>query len=1122
MWVWHDGLMPAKFSSERFVGRERELSQLAVALEAAADGRSPRLLVSGRGGVGVSRLVTEVERRVRQLGEPFQVVRCRAVPARGRAAYGPVTEGLTEWLSSLDEGELRRAAGAGAEPLARLLPEVAPRLAGEIKHARRESIAPERRSAWIGEAVQGLLERAGERRPILLVLEDLHHADAGTRALATFLSRVARPTRLCLVMTYGPDRIARGHPLLPELSAITSAADPPAQLELSPLDRFDLAQLVTEIEGERPTAAALLLVAERSGGDPLIAEEVLAARRELPGLSLGSSLEELVLARLARRASECRRVLRLLAPAGRPLDRGELASVAATFEGLAEGLPPRSTARPRRGDGVLDADLRAGVVEAIDHGFLVEREDQRLEVRHELVAHAIEADLLPVQRRRHHLALGAALGRDAASALTHWLAAYEPARARAAALAAAATAERLDSAADALDARELALELGAASGARAADGRLLLETAEVALAAGRPERALAYLETAAGRFGEREDAEIAASIYEMLGRASRALGDQDRALAEHRRAASIVPPEPSALRALVLASLAQTLMLLGHFAEAERIGGQAISVARAIGDPGSAIEAHAMCTVGIAQAWSAQGSEGITRLQEALRLARELDHPDVAFRASLNLSTALALFGRRVEAIEVTRQAIEQARGDGLEVAYGNSLRGNIAEALFNAGRWEEARETIRTALEWSPDAVAFADASVTAAMLEVETSVDERAASLLGWRPLEIDHAPDPQLEVPATRAAASFALWRGDVADARRAVERGWALVRRAEDWALTARMAATYVEVQAAVATDARDRHALPEISGARQRARRVLTEAETVLRSSGVAPGTASRREADANLATARAFVARLDGRDDPVLWDAAAQGWERAGEPYQVARTRWRQAEAALPGRDARVGRAAARGPLLQAARIARELGARPLLRELTNLASRALITLPGAETVERAADVRPVMAVDGTGARPVMGVGLSSGLSAGLGDGQRHRSASSARTPASSHGEPISSRAPAAQLDSASVTGASESGIAAAFAPEDRGKRPKEAFGLSRRELEVLALIAEGRTNREIGERLFISQKTVGVHVGNILAKLGAAGRVEAAMVAIRLELVPTPLAARRPVLVPG
>jgi DNA-binding CsgD family transcriptional regulator len=379
----------------------------------------------------------------------------------------------------------------------------------------------------------------------------------------------------------------------------------------------------------------------------------------------------------------------------------------------------------------------------------------------------------------------------------------------------------------------------------------------------------------------------------------------------------------------------------------------------------------------------------------------------------------------------------------------------------------------------------------MTAAMLEVETSVDERAASLLGWRPLEVDHAPDPQLEVPATRAAASFALWRGDVADARRAVERGWTLVRRAEDWALAAAMAATYLEVQAAVATDARERHALPEISGARQRGKRILAEVEAVLRSSGVAPGAPSRSEADASLATVRAFAARLDGRDDPVLWDAAAQAWERAGEPYQVARARWRQAEAALPGKDARIARAAARGPLLEAARIARELGARPLLRELTNLATRALITLPDAAPAEAAAPGRPVMAPDA-----------------------RTRSSSGGRPGIA--GEPIATREALAEPV---PTGGS--GIAAAFAPEDAGRREKEAFGLSRREREVLALIAEGRTNREIGERLFISQKTVGVHVGNILAKLGASGRVEAAMVAIRLELVPTPLAGR-PALAPS
>jgi DNA-binding CsgD family transcriptional regulator/tetratricopeptide (TPR) repeat protein len=1074
--------MPGPSVSERFVGRERELSRLAVALDAAAQGRSPRVLLAGSGGIGVTRLVDETVRRVGRLSEPFQVIRCRAVAPHAMAAYAPIAEGLAPWLGSFDDRELARIVGPGAEPLARLLPELAGRLTGlgaagpgaagpgvagtgKPGPLRRDAIAPERRTAWLNEAIHGLLERAGEARPVLLILEDLHHADAGTRGLATFLARVARPARLCVIATYGTDRLARGHPLLPGLASIAQAGDPPDRLELGPLDRGELAQLVAAIEGERPTAAALLLVAERSAGVPLLAEEILAARRELPGVALGASLEELVLARMARRDAESRRVLRLLSAAAMPLDREAIASVAAAYELLVDGVPPRSTSRPRRGDGVLDADLRAGLEAAIEAGFVTEGPDGRAEIRHELIARAIEADLLPEQRRRHQLALASAAASrdDPAAALSHWLAAHEPARARLSAMAVAAEAERLDSAADALAARELAVELGpGAVGEQASEGRFLYETAEVALAAGRPDRAAAYLESAVGRFGEREDATLTAGLHETLGRAARTLGDHDRALAEHRRAASIIPAGSTIERARILGSLAQTLMLLGHFQEAARVGREAVSVARAV--EATSIEAHALCTIGVAEAWSAEGDEGVVLLRRALELARELGDPDVGFRATLNLTTALALLGRRDEAIELTAEAIEQARRDGLEVAYGNPLRGNIAEALFNAGRWAEARETIRTALEWSPDPVAFADASVTAAMLEVETSVDERAASLLGWRPLQLDHAPDPQLEVPATRAAASFALWRGDVADARRAADRGWALVRRAEDWALTARMASTYLEVQAAVADDARERRALPEVSGARQRARRVLAETESVLQRSGIAPGQPGRLEADAHLATARAYVARLESQDDPVLWDAAAQAWERAREPYQVAKARWRQAESALPGRDARVGRAAARGPLLQATRIARELEARPLLRALESLSRRALIALP-------------VQA----------GPPAASGIALGPLGGVAH--AGHGTTP---QREPLS--AP----------------IAAAFA-DGPAPRSEPAFGLSGREREVLALIVEGRTNREIGERLFISQKTVGVHVGNILAKLGVSGRVEAAMVAVRLDLVAPP-----------
>jgi DNA-binding CsgD family transcriptional regulator len=57
---------------------------------------------------------------------------------------------------------------------------------------------------------------------------------------------------------------------------------------------------------------------------------------------------------------------------------------------------------------------------------------------------------------------------------------------------------------------------------------------------------------------------------------------------------------------------------------------------------------------------------------------------------------------------------------------------------------------------------------------------------------------------------------------------------------------------------------------------------------------------------------------------------------------------------------------------------------------------------------------------------------------------------------------------------------------------------------LTRRESEILGLVAQGRTNGEIGRQLFISTKTVSVHVSNILGKLGASGRTEAAAIARR------------------
>jgi DNA-binding CsgD family transcriptional regulator len=265
-----------------------------------------------------------------------------------------------------------------------------------------------------------------------------------------------------------------------------------------------------------------------------------------------------------------------------------------------------------------------------------------------------------------------------------------------------------------------------------------------------------------------------------------------------------------------------------------------------------------------------------------------------------------------------------------------------------------------------------------------------------------------------------------------------------------------------VEAALVTEALERRRIGDVAASRERAGRVLAEAEAAVgraRSDGGGTG-----EPEASLATARAFHARLMGRDDPALWEDLARRWQQIGDPYREARARWRQAEAILGGAiagpggardrtDARVVRADAREPLLAAVALALDLHARPLLRRLQELAGRALIPLPP----EVDAVLEEPVAVPAGGRAQV--------------------------TPG-----PVPDAAPATP-------------------PGGPGRAASDTFGLSKRELEVLQLIAQGRTNREIGDRLFISQKTVGVHVGNILAKLGVSGRVEAAAVAIRLGL---------------
>lgn len=1068
--------MPVRLTSARFVGREDAFGSLASVLRSAAAGDAGTLLIDGTAGAGASRFIDEAVRRVGSLQEPMLVLRGGAHGRGTDRPYGPIVRALRPVLADLSDEELGAIVGTAAHEIGRLLPEVAARLLGDGA-TQRQTVA-ERRQARLLEGVLGVVGRLAERRPVLLAVEDLHRADAGTRTMLAFLARIARSQRLAIVGTYQGDAIRRDDPWAVDLRALEASVRPPARLTLGPLGHDELARLIESIEGERPSASVLVVVVERSGGRPLVAEELLAARRELPTVSLTAGFSDLVLARLNVRSPECRRVARLLSAAGRPVDRRTLAAIATAFEVDRPSGPPRSSSAPRRGDGVLDPDMTAGLDEAIEHGFVV-ADGEHLQLRHELVGEAIEADLLPRMRVRHHRAVAQALDDDPFVGMHHHRLALDPAAAGRSAILAADEAAAVHAPADELRALEIAIGVGA--GARTAGTRrravpervgpdaggvpedLGTRAAEAAFAGGRVTRAVAYLEAAIAA-ADPSDRVRLGLIHDRLGHFRRLAGDAEGGLLARRRAVDLVPPEPSPARARVVAGLAQVRMLEGLFSHAERLARDAIRIARACDPPAALWELHATTTHGVILGWRADPDAAVAVLRDAMSMAVALGDVDELFRVYANLTTVLDLAGRHDEAVAVAFEGIEAARAAGLEAVYGNFLRGNAADSLYLLGRWREAQSLSMTALEWLPAGVNFLNTLVTLATVEIELSAGALAGRLLGQTMLELEAVRDAQQAVPLHLAAASFALWRGDVADARRATDRAWALMAGTEDWILAARAAAAVVEVDAAAAAEAQGRRDLAGLAEARQRAQDVLDAAEAIVTRHGVATGLGSRRLADAYLATAHAHRRRLDGRDDPATWAAVAEGWQDLGIPYEVARARWREAGAHLGSGAGRAGRLAAKGPLLDAVDRALALGAQPLLRELRELARRALITLPPAVDERLSGPDDQV--------RPLVGV--------------------IARDRAGDPPGDVDERTAALV---ASMVGGTDA--------EPR----RDTFGLSAREREVLTEIARGRTNREIGERLFISQKTVGVHVGNILAKLGVSGRVEAAAVAIRLDL---------------
>jgi DNA-binding CsgD family transcriptional regulator/tetratricopeptide (TPR) repeat protein len=902
--------------------------------------------------------------------------------------YTPFLPVIRTLAAELAGQGLDEALGAGRGELARLLPDLGPPSAGADSEVGRGRLF---------EAIARLLEHAAAGRPLVVVLEDLHWADASTRELVSFLVRTLDDARLLLAPTYRADEMHRRHPVRPLLAELERHPRVSA-LSVGRLGSAQVEVLLGSLRADHPSRAVVADVVERSGGVPFYVEE-LATRT--PGQPLPDSLRDLLLVRVEALSPAAQQVLAAAAVGGARVAHADLAEVT--------GL---------ESDG-LDAALR----EAVDARLLlVDRELPGYVFRHALLREAVLDDLLPGQQVALHERWARVLqqrldtsGAEAGLAVRvahHWYAALDLPRAFSAALTAADAAAVAHAPQEELVMLERALQLWdrvsdqdtVTGGDRAA---LLERAGEVAFDTGDDERMRSLFAAAVAEVDPGTDPQRHARLLIQRLWHSNTLSGTDLHSGMEQALALIPADVASSDRAWALFKLAQWH---GHHDDGDaavEFGTRARVEARRACAPD--IESWVVSDLAFAQAQTGaiDLDTAVGLLEEARQLAVESGSERALGFYRLALSGMLLPMGRFSDVLQVCAQGRERAHSHGLVRTQTKYWAVNEALALIALGRWDDTLDLTQDLLAQTlPD---FAELGLSLARAEVLVRQGDPAAAdavagldrMTDWFPGE----PQWSLEVAMVRAEHALAL-----SDPPTALATLLETVATIEG-PLFADTSSPPLHTLARAITS------VEETTGqVQQEARTILARARQFVIPSGL------RQVWDAVL------DAELTPGDDAVpRWEAAYRELTEPaveGPVHLRAYTGYRLGAALLAE-----GRRDEAAPVLaEALERARALRASPLEADITALARRGRIRLPGVDDAQT--------------------------VSAGAG------------------------------------------------------------VWLTPREHDVLHLVTAGRSNAQIAGELFISPKTVSVHVSNILAKLGATSRAEATTIAHRDRLIdpqPTP-----------
>lgn len=343
-----DAVEPSEPSRGAFVGRGAELEELLNGLGDAFDGRGSLFLLAGEPGIGKSRLADELIREARVRGARILAGRCWE--AGGAPAYWPWVQSLRAYVREAVPELLRAELGAGAVELAQILPELHALLPELPEPASPDSEGARFR---LFDATAEFLQNASARRPIVLILDDLHAADTPSLLLLQFVARCLSSARLLVVGAFRDVDPLPGQPLTTMLAEVVREPTT-RRIALGGLSEADVAEYVELTASEIASPELVAALHEETEGNPLFVSEALrllaleGLRREPSGvrIAIPQSVHDVIARRLTHLSDECNRVLVLASVLGREFDLTALARVGGLSEDeLLERLDEAMAAR---------------------------------------------------------------------------------------------------------------------------------------------------------------------------------------------------------------------------------------------------------------------------------------------------------------------------------------------------------------------------------------------------------------------------------------------------------------------------------------------------------------------------------------------------------------------------------------------------------------------------------------------------------------------------------------------------------------------------------------------------------------------------------------------------------